>query len=132
MSTSFYTQSPTPSPANQLAVTANQLLESLLDGKSRPLHLKQWLHEFSDLIDCLPLSTAEYGLAKIRVRNAVRFIDAEEIGAAKFEIRQLRGGLKGHLQEMPDTRRATFPHRLQRAAINPVQQTDSMVAAPQR
>ena len=119
MSTSFHSNEPTSSTLNQLAVTANQLLESLLTGKSRPLHMKQWLAEFSDLVDCLALSTAEYGLAKIRVRNAVRFIDAEEIGAAKFEIRQLRGGLKDHLREIPNDRRAQFPHRLQRPAVNP-------------
>ena len=80
-----------------LSVHANQLMESLLDRKSRPSHMIQWLQEFSEVVDCLPLSTAEYGLAKIRIRNAIRFIDSSEVGAAKFEIRQLRGGLKHQL-----------------------------------
>ena len=50
-----------------LSVHANQLMESLLDRKSRPSHMIQWLQEFSEVVDCLPLSTAEYGLAKIRI-----------------------------------------------------------------
>ncbi len=80
-----------------LATEAHALFGKLLSERPHSADMMQWLQGVCRLIDCMVLGTTEYGLAKLRIRNATRFIEAREFGAAKFEIRQLRGGLKEQL-----------------------------------
>jgi len=44
-------------------------------------------------LECLPLATSEFDLARARLRNAYRYIRSNEIGAASYELRLLRGQL---------------------------------------
>ncbi len=55
------------------------------------------LEEIRQLLDCLLLGTADYGLAVLRINNAKRFVASEEYGAAKYEVRMLSGGLRQQL-----------------------------------
>jgi hypothetical protein len=52
------------------------------------------LDEVRSLLESLPLSTGEYGVAKNRLRNAQRYLTSQERGAARFELRMLAGSLR--------------------------------------
>ena len=45
------------------------------------------------IFESLPLNTAEFGLAKNRLRNARRYLSSDELGAARCELRLLFCGL---------------------------------------
>ena len=59
------------------------------------LNVKAGDNPHEDLIDIesflqsLPLATDEYGLARNRIRNARRYVQAREVGAARYELRLL-------------------------------------------
>ena len=42
-----------------------------------------------DLLSSLPLATQEYGLAHIHLRNANRYANSGEFGAARWELRAI-------------------------------------------
>ena len=46
------------------------------------------------LLESLPLTTGEYGVARNRLRNAHRYLKSQERGAARFELRLLAGSLR--------------------------------------
>lgn len=50
-------------------------------------------HEIGSLVDSLPFATAQYGVAKNRIRNALKYFQSEEFGAASYELRLLLGQL---------------------------------------
>ncbi len=52
----------------------------------------QW-DELKTLLEALPLATATFALAARRLGNARRYIESGELGAAKFELRMMLGGL---------------------------------------
>lgn len=79
---------------DSMAAHANQLLKFLLTPGQHSADMIQWLLEIRRLVDCWPLTSSEYAVARRRIENAIRFLDSREYGAAKFEIRQLKGGLK--------------------------------------
>ena len=54
------------------------------------------------LLESLPLSTSEFGLATTRLNNARRYLESSERGAARYELRLLIGGLT----PKPEARRA--------------------------
>ena len=49
--------------------------------------------EFQRLLEALPLSTEEFGLAGNRLRNSRRYLDSDEWGAAKYELLLLERSL---------------------------------------
>lgn len=48
------------------------------------------LNELSDLLDSLPLTTAEFDVRRARIANAIRYSQSGEFGAAQFELKLLR------------------------------------------
>lgn len=50
-------------------------------------------HKIGELVDALPFATEQYGVAKNRLRNAVRYYQSNEIGAARYELRLVLGQL---------------------------------------
>ena len=52
------------------------------------------VHELQALLDALPLSSDEFGLACNRLRNAHRYLLAREPGAAKWELNALKRSLQ--------------------------------------
>ena len=45
--------------------------------------------ELKQLLEALPFSTAEFGLATNRLRNASRYLRSQERGAARYELKML-------------------------------------------
>jgi len=45
--------------------------------------------ELKQLLEALPFSTAEFGLATNRLRNANRYLQSQERGAARYELKML-------------------------------------------
>ena len=66
--------------------TVSRRLEDLLSGKSGDSPYED-LIRIESFLDSLPLATDEYGLAQNRIRNARRYFQAREIGAARYELR---------------------------------------------
>jgi hypothetical protein len=72
------------------------------------IHILAWLHakavlgidvsrdlcEFHSRLQSLPLATAEFGLAKNRLNNAIRYFGVNERGAARFELSLLERSLR--------------------------------------
>ncbi len=81
-----------------IATRAAQLLSNFLAKNCQTNNMLVCLDSIRGLLDCLPLDTVEYGLANLRIKNAERFLQSNEAGAAKFEIRMLKGSLKNHLE----------------------------------
>jgi hypothetical protein len=52
------------------------------------------LDSVRSLLDSLPLSTSDYGIAQNRLRNAERSLRSQERGAARFELQLLAGSLR--------------------------------------
>lgn len=51
----------------------------------------EWIQR---LLESLPLSTSEFGLAMARLENAERYLISNERGAAMFELKLLEGNLQ--------------------------------------
>ncbi len=77
----------------QIAVAIKRHIELLVtsahDLQAAPGHLES----IARLLESLPLATQEFDLAGIRLRNARRYFQSDEIGAARYELRLLRGQL---------------------------------------
>ena len=57
---------------------------------TRRLDIQDELDQARRLLESLPFSTEEYGLACNRLRNAGRFVKSGEYGAASWELKTLR------------------------------------------
>jgi hypothetical protein len=53
------------------------------------------------MLNALPLSTSEFGLAVSRLKNARRYYVAEETGAARFELQLLLASLNHSERDRP-------------------------------
>jgi hypothetical protein len=74
-------------------------VQSVLEKSIRGLDVYEQVLECRQLLECLPLSTGEFGLAVLRLQNAHRFLASDERGAAHFELRLLVGSLRnGHTE----------------------------------
>lgn len=51
------------------------------------------LQDFHGVLESLPLSTGEFGLASNRLNNAGKYIASAESGAARYELRLLETSL---------------------------------------
>jgi hypothetical protein len=56
------------------------------------------LQHLAELLDALPLTTEEYGVARNRLRNASRYLRSGERGAAQYELGLLFGSLRPSAQ----------------------------------
>ena len=60
-------------------------LEDLFHGKAGD-DQHEYLIRIESFLQSLPLATDEYGLAQNRIRNARRYYQAREVGAARYEF----------------------------------------------
>jgi hypothetical protein len=51
------------------------------------------------LLESLPLASEPFGVAMSRLRNARRYLESSETGAARYELRLLASALKNALAE---------------------------------
>ena len=58
------------------------------------------------LLNALPMSTSEFGLAINRVKNACQYLRSNTPGAARYELRMLLGSLQGNLASHARTERS--------------------------
>ena len=82
---------------SQLAGRLRRLIDQEVDADG-------WLDELTEalvLLESLPLSTSEYGLAASRLNNARRYLESSERGAARYELRLVAGSLNGKRDEAP-------------------------------
>lgn len=56
------------------------------------------LYEMQILLETLPLSTDQFGLACVRLQNAQRYLASQEHGAARWELNTLRQQLRVQLE----------------------------------
>jgi hypothetical protein len=80
--------------AESVRTRACQVLDGLLSPSPRSASLFTALSEIHRLLEALPLGTAEFGLAVNRISNAQSYLRSGEPGAARFELRLLRGSLE--------------------------------------
>jgi hypothetical protein len=80
----------TPDEAKDLLVRSlNQLVGQETDSHA----LTGKLTEASALLESLPLSTTEFGVATNRLQSVFRYLESGECGAASYELRLLTRGL---------------------------------------
>ena len=89
----------TYSKLDALTRQANRHFSRLLNRLDETSKLRRKLDDLSDFIQRLALGTDEFNLATARINNARRYIDSQEFGAAKYEIRLLIGGLRHRLPD---------------------------------
>ncbi|PAY17508.1 hypothetical protein CKO51_20810 [Rhodopirellula sp. SM50] len=74
-----------------------QALENLLVSvRSESVGRVALEHAFS-LLETLPLSSSEYGVARLRLTNAKNYLTANEHGAAAWEIRTVMLALRANV-----------------------------------
>jgi len=76
---------------------AEEQFSNLLANMKNAARLRCDLRDLHELIECVPLGTDEYDLTIARINNAQRYLESNEQGAAKYEIRQLVRCLRGRL-----------------------------------
>lgn len=74
-----------------------QQFATLLSNLNDSGKMLQSLDGIRELLQCMVLGTAEYDVAISRINNAHRYLESEEPGAAKYELRLLIGGLQSQL-----------------------------------
>ena len=72
-----------------LVRSLNQLVGQETDSHT----LTGKLTEASALLESLPLSTTEFGVATNRLHSVFRYLESGECGAARYELRLLTRGL---------------------------------------
>ena len=75
----------------QEAVLKLAAILQMLQRRSDP---RDHLETVGSLLESLPLSTGDYGIAQNRLRNAERYLRSQEHGAARFELQLLAGSLR--------------------------------------
>ena len=83
-----------------------QHLQSLVDYPARELvKAEDKLLGALAMLNGLPLTTDEFGLAANRLKNAHRYFVAEEPGAARYELRLILSSLTNGENDVPSRRR---------------------------
>jgi hypothetical protein len=80
-------------------VIRDQMLAAVEQLMQRLQYRESVLAELQDLrrlLEALPMPTVEFGTASNRLRNAQRYAQLENHGAARFELQMLVGGLRDH------------------------------------
>ncbi len=81
------------------AAPVRELIDAILratENAKRGLAFTQEAAEASFLLETLPLTTEEFGLANNRLQNANRYSTSGELGAARWELVMLRKALLRH------------------------------------
>jgi hypothetical protein len=112
-------------PQTQVSVSApvevrSQLVQHLQGWIDRPADDMSNADDLLDvlaMLNSLPLTTSEFGLAVSRLKNAQRYLVANEPGAARWELRILLGGVRDREHGRPIKRTfrrspATTPGRI--------------------
>jgi hypothetical protein len=93
------TQISSPTTPDKIREYLHATVQSVLEKSIRGLDVYEQVLECRQLLECLPLSTGEFGLAVLRLQNAHRCLASDERGAAHFELRLLVGSLcNGHMK----------------------------------
>lgn len=72
---------------------ARELVRQFVEGIGRRPVAASELSRIEHKLDGVPLDSEEYGLAINRLRNARRYLNSAEFGAAKYELKLLLGVL---------------------------------------
>ena len=83
---------------HEVAGQLNLLVSRLSSPNTEPIRMLNWLNETKQLLSCVLIGTFDYDVAHSRIRNAIRFLESREVGAAKYEVRLLLGGLRSQLE----------------------------------
>jgi hypothetical protein len=78
---------------DELRKTAGRVLRSLRFRSSDDERAGTEFDNLRTLIESLPAATSNFGLAMNRLRSVQRYLSSDEIGAARYELRLLLGGL---------------------------------------
>jgi hypothetical protein len=76
-------------PTNSFRVFS-QIISRAIDKLRRKIDVEDELTKAQVLLETLPLSTEEFGIAASRMRNADRYLRSQEYGAANWELIALR------------------------------------------
>ena len=93
------------SPPDEVQRTLVQHLQGLVDRTTSVDDAIDELLDVLAMLNALPLSTSEFGLAVNRLKNAHRYLVSDERGAARYELRMLLGTLNARENERPVKRR---------------------------
>jgi len=78
---------PTSDSLHQVAERLEFLLGNAADSiQKRETQAVDYLSRAHDALECLPLATDEFGLAKQRLRNCEKYFCDGELGASQYEI----------------------------------------------
>jgi hypothetical protein len=91
MQTTLIRTATTIQEVRQEAILKLAAVLQMLHRRSDP---RDHLESVRSLLESLPLSTGEYGIAQNRLRNAERYLRSQEHGAARFELQMLAGSLR--------------------------------------
>jgi hypothetical protein len=91
-----------------ITVCMQSLFGKLSSNPAESAKLFEWLKEAKDLLDYILIGTFDYDVAQSRIRNAIRYLESSELGAAKYEIRLLIGGMRSQF-ESTDKRISSTP-----------------------
>lgn len=89
----------------QRTATAANRLHSFLRGAITNIQKKQpraesFLNDAHDALETLPLATDEFTTASNRLRNALKYVEVGEWGAALYEVKQVLGWFKRRQEEI--------------------------------
>ena len=70
-----------------------QALDRLLDGTTHDCGPVAAFEEVRQILEALPLASADFSLAMNRLANAEHYLQSGERGAARYELHLLRQGL---------------------------------------
>lgn len=59
--------------------------------------LRYDLIRLRNILECVPMGTVDFDLVMSRINNAQRYLESEEQGAARYEVRQLVRSLRSRL-----------------------------------
>ena len=81
-------------------------VKSLVDVTGRRCVSSRELAQIAEFLETLPLTTERFSLARQRLRNAQRYLESAEFGAASYELRLLDGILREPAVARPHRRRS--------------------------
>lgn len=77
---------PPSTPVKRLINTIARAIEKTKHG----LRVDREIDEASSLLESVPMTTEEFGYSRNRLRNAKRYVNSGEFGAASWELGTLR------------------------------------------
>ncbi len=90
----YQTTTQTAPTIQQVHQSVQQTLRCLMQSRNLDDRTVHTFQATRGLLESLPLSTDEFGLACTRLDNARRYLEFTEPGAARYELRLLASSLK--------------------------------------